>query len=101
MIQISLSDAISQLRADLRNAILEGAGQDIVFAPKEVELELGITFGTEVKAGGGFKLLAFLDLSTEGKVSNNHQHKIKLKLEVTDKDGKPLKISSSNLPSDS
>jgi hypothetical protein len=98
MEKLPLSEAIAQLRESLRYAVLEGKDKDIVFAPKEIELELGITFGTEAKVGGGVKLLAFLDLSAEAKTSDSHQHKIKLKLEVTDKAGKPLKVRSSKLP---
>jgi hypothetical protein len=96
--QITLADAIKQLRDDLREAVLEGQGQDIVFTPRGVELELAITFGTELKAGGGFKLLAFLDLSAEAKSSDSSQHKIKLTLDIADKDGKPLKVSSAEQP---
>jgi hypothetical protein len=96
--RVPLSEAIDQLRHDLRGAILEGGDKDIVFVPKEIELELVITFATEVKAGGGFKLLAFLDLSTEAKASDSHQHRIKLKLEVSDKDGNSLKVRATTLP---
>jgi hypothetical protein len=96
--QILLSDAIQQLRDELREAILEGRDQDIVFTPNGVDLELGITFGTEAKAGGGFKLLAFLDLSAEAKASRESQHKIKLSLAVADKNGQPIKVRSDAVP---
>lgn len=95
---IPLADAISQLRDDLREAILEGTGQEIVFTPRGIELELAITFETEVKAGGGVKLLTFLNLSAETKASDSSQHKIKLTLDVVDKDGNQIKVSSSTLP---
>jgi hypothetical protein len=96
--QVPLSDAIQQLRDELREAILEGQGQDIVFTPNGVDLELGITFGTEAKVGGGFKLLAFLDLSAEAKGSRESQHKIKLSLSVADKNGRPIKVRSDAVP---
>ncbi len=95
---ITLADAVKQIRDDLRQAILEGKGQDIVFTPRGIELELAVTFGTEVKAGGGFKLLTFLDLSGEAKASDSSQHKIKLTLDVADKDGNQIKVSSSQQP---
>jgi hypothetical protein len=96
--QVTLADAIKQLRDELREAILEGKDEDIVFTPNGVELELGVTFGIEAKASGGFKLLAFLDLSAEGKASRESQHKMKLSLSVADKDGRPIKVRSDKVP---
>lgn len=96
--QIPISDAIQQLRDELREAILEGKDRDIVFTPNGIELELGVSFSAEAKAGGGFKLLAFLDLSAEAKASRESQHKIKLSLTVADKDGKPIKVRSDAVP---
>jgi hypothetical protein len=96
--QIPLADAIQQLRDELREAIVEGKEKDIVFTPDNVELELSITFGMEAKASGGFKLLAFLDLSAEAKASRESQHKIKISLSVADKEGKPIKVRSESVP---
>jgi hypothetical protein len=92
--QIPLADAIQQIRDELREAVIEGAGQDIVFTPNGIELELGITFSAEAKGGGGFKLLTFLDLSAEAKAARESQHKIKLSLSVADGQGNPLKVRS-------
>ena len=94
MHQIPIAEAIQQLRDELREAILEGDGQQIVFTPENIELELGVTFGTEEKAGGGFKLLAFLDISVEGKAKQESQHKLKLSLKAANSKGQPLKVLS-------
>jgi hypothetical protein len=104
--QIPLSDAIQQLRDELREAILEGKDKDIVFTPNGIDvftpngidIELGVSFSAEAKAGGGFKLLAFLDLSAEAKVNRESQHKIKLSLSVADKNGQPIKVRSDSVP---
>lgn len=96
--QIPLADAVQQLRDELRDAIVEGKDKDIVFTPDGIELELGVTFGMEAKASGGFKLLAFLDLSAEAKASRESQHKIKISLSVADKEGKPIKVRSETIP---
>jgi hypothetical protein len=90
--QIPLVDAIQQLRDQLREAVLEGQDQDIIFTPRGIDIELGINFSVEAQASGGFKLLAFL--STEAKAHRESQHKIKLKLSVADKKGNPLKVRS-------
>jgi hypothetical protein len=94
MTQIPLSDAIQQLRDELREAILEGRDQDIVFTPNSVDIELGVSFSAEAKASGGFKLLAFLDVSGGATAGRKSQHKIKLSLSVADKNGQPIKVRS-------
>ncbi|GLS22044.1 hypothetical protein GCM10007874_50610 [Labrys miyagiensis] len=96
--QISLSDAIQQLRDELRQAILDGKDQDVVFTPNGIDIELVVNFGTEAKVGGGLKLLAFLDVSAEAKVDRQSQHKIKLSLSVADKNGQPIKVRSGTVP---
>lgn len=92
--QIPLSDAIQQLRDELRKSILEGKDQDIVFTPNSIDVELSVNFSVEAKAGGGFKLLAFLDVSAEAKTGRESQHKIKLSLSVADSNGQPIKVRS-------
>lgn len=97
---IPLSDAIQQLRDELRKAVLEGKDKDIVFTPNSIDVELSISFKAEASAKGGFRLLAFLDLSSEAKGSRESAHKIKLSLGVADKDGKPIKVRSDTMPTD-
>jgi Trypsin-co-occurring domain 2 len=80
--QIPLSDAIQQLRDELRKAILEGEDQDIIFTPNGIDIELGISFATEAK------------------VNRESEHKIKLSLSVADKNGQPLKVRSHAVPKD-
>jgi Trypsin-co-occurring domain 2 len=94
MTQILLSDAIQQLRDQLREAILEGKDQDIIFTPNSIDIELSVTFETEAKAGGGFKLLAFLDVSGEATAGRKSQHKIRLSLSVANRNGEPIKVRS-------
>jgi hypothetical protein len=94
MTQIPLSDAIQQLRDQLRGAVIEGADKDIVFTPNSIDIELGVTFKAEAKASGGFKLLAFLDVSGEASAGGESQHKIKLSLSVADRNGQPIKVRS-------
>ena len=91
---IPLSEAISQLRDELRKAVLERKGEDIIFVPKQIELELGVTLETEAKAGGGFKFV--VDLSAEAKASRSSAHKVKLILDVTNDKLEPIKILSTD-----
>jgi hypothetical protein len=96
--QIRLADAIAQLRNELRQAVVEGEDKDIVFTPRSIELELAVTFTAETEASGGFKLLAFLDLSAKATASDSSAHKVKLTLDAADRTGKPLKVSTDVLP---
>jgi hypothetical protein len=94
MTHIPLAEAIQQLRDELREAILEGKDQDIVFTPNSIDIELGVTFEAQAKASGGFKLLAFLDVSAEAKAERKSDHKIKLSLSVAGRSGEPIKVRS-------
>ena len=96
--QVPLAKALEQLRDELRKAILDSQDKEIVFTPTEIELELGITFSAETKAGAGFKILTLLDVSGEGKASRESQHKIRLSLAVADKFGDPIKVRSTKIP---
>jgi hypothetical protein len=98
MAQIPLSDAIQQLRDELREAILDGKDQDIVFTPNTIDIELSVNFSVEAKAGGGFKLLAFLDISGEAKTGRESEHKISISLSVADRNGQPIKVRSDAVP---
>jgi hypothetical protein len=96
--KFSLPEAIAQIRDQLRTAVVEGDNEDILFTPKSIELELSLTFTAETEVGGGIKLLAFLDLSTKAKTAEAGQHKLKLVLDVADRDGQPIKVRSKNIP---
>jgi hypothetical protein len=99
-LDIPIAAAIEQLCEQLRECILEGKDKDIVFTPTSVDVELSVNFKAEATTKGGFKLLAFLDLGVEAKAGRESQHKIKLSLSVTDRNGEPLKIRSETLRSD-
>jgi hypothetical protein len=93
---IPLSEAIAQLRDELRKAVLERKDEGIIFVPRQIELELGVTLETEAKAGGGFKLLVLVDVSAEAKATRSSAHKVKLILDVTDAELKPIKVLSTD-----
>ncbi len=98
MTNIPIADAIQQLREQLAEAVRRGVHENIVFTPTGIELELAVNFSTEEKAGGGFKLFAFLDVSVEGKAKQESQHKIKLSLSVSDAQGSPLEVRKKGVP---
>lgn len=91
---IRLSEAIEQLRNELREAILDARGKDILFVPDEIEIELGVEYEVEAGGKGGFKVLTLFEAATEAKVGRKSDHKVKLKLSVKDKDLKPIQIRS-------
>jgi hypothetical protein len=90
---VTVADAIKQLRAQLADAQKEGVGKDLGFLTKTVELELGIVFKSEKEGGGGLKAW-FLELSGKAKSANETTHKVKLVLEPVGPDMKPFKVAS-------
>jgi hypothetical protein len=98
MVDVPITDAIQQLREELRKAILEGKGQEIVFTPNEIEVELSVSFKAEKEGHGGIKVFAFLDLSASAQAGRESLHKIKLSFSVADSSGNPLKMRSSTIP---
>jgi hypothetical protein len=91
---IPLSEAIAQIRKELRKAVLERGDEDIIFVPKQIELELSVTLETEAKGKAGVKLFVFVDTSAQARASRSSEHKVKLTLEVTDRELKPIKVVS-------
>jgi hypothetical protein len=86
--QISLADAIAELRAELSRARRAAEGQDIRFSVEEIEVELSLEFGATRSASGGFKVFSFVDLSGKLGASSQAAHKLKLKLTI-DPPGQP------------
>jgi hypothetical protein len=90
---VTVADAIKQLRAQLDEAQREGAGKDLGFLTKSIELELGIVFRSEKEGSGGVKAWV-LDISGKAKTGNEMTHKVKLVLEPVGPEGGPLKVRS-------
>jgi hypothetical protein len=94
MSDILLADAIANLRSELAKAIAEGVDHDIRFKPGPVELELSLEIKKEGGGKGGVKFWV-VDLGGEIKSTNAQMHKIKLNLQLVDRDGRDLLISGS------
>jgi hypothetical protein len=93
---VTVADAIKQLRAQLEDAQREGVGKDLRFAARSVEVELAIVFKTETEGGAGVKAW-FLDVSGKTKAADETTHKVKLVLEPVGADGKSTLISDRGL----
>jgi hypothetical protein len=93
---VTVADAIKQLRAELENAQREGIDKDLRFLTKSVEVELAIVFKTETEGGAGVKAW-FLDVSGKAKAADETTHKVKLVLEPVDRDGKQTLVSDRKL----
>lgn len=92
MTDITLPEAIGQLRADLALAQQQGEGQQIRLAVQEVQIELSIVAKLGAEAGGGIKAWV-IDASAKGSKARESGHKIILKLEARSGEGELL-ISS-------
>jgi Trypsin-co-occurring domain 2 len=93
-VSIRISEAIAQLRDELREAILESDDKDILFVPQEIEIELGLEYEVGAAGKGGFKVLTLFDFSTDAKATRKSDHKVRLKLSVTDDKLEPIRIRS-------
>lgn len=91
---IPLAKAIGDLRAELLKALQEGAGQELQFRLKPIELELKLAITSEGGANAGVKFWV-VDLGAKGTHQNAATHTLKLTLEPVGPDGGPVKISSS------
>ena len=89
---LELADVLAQLRVNLAQAQQDGVGQDLRFAldDVEVELQLAVTKEEEGKAGVKFWVI---NAEAGGKLSDVTTQKIKLKMKVVDKDGRPVAIA--------
>lgn len=96
---VTVAEAIKQLRVQLEDAQQEGIGKALRFLAKSVELELNIVFKNEKEAGGGIKAW-FLDVSGKTKQSNETTHKIKLVLSLVGRDGGPTLVSGTEHETD-
>jgi hypothetical protein len=88
---VTVADAIKELRAQLEDAQREGTGKDLRFVARNVEVELAIVFKSAVEAGGGVKAW-FLDVSGKNNTADETTHKVKLVLEPVDRRGKPTLV---------
>jgi hypothetical protein len=89
---VTVADAIKQLRAQLEEAQQEGAGKSLRFVAKSVEVELSIVFKSEIEGKAGVKAW-FLDISGKAKAGDETTHKVNLVFQPVGPDGKPTLVS--------
>lgn len=89
---VTVAEAIKQLRAQLAEAQREGSGKDLRFAVKSVEVELAVVLKSEVEGGVGVKAW-FVEASGKTKGADETTHKVKLVLEPVGPDGNPTQVS--------
>jgi Trypsin-co-occurring domain 2 len=90
--RITLAQAIEEIRSQLESASVSSQSAPIRFIPKEVEVELDVTFRLEAEGGAGFKLLSLIDISGKAKRGDESTHKVTLTLIPVGTDGKPTLI---------
>lgn len=83
MSQISLSEAIRNLRAELLAAMRADPGDALRFRLGPIEMELEVAVSREASAKGGFKWW-LVEAGAEAKGGQVAKHKLKLVLEPID-----------------
>jgi Trypsin-co-occurring domain 2 len=81
---VGLADAISQIRAELEQALREGKDSSIGFQAGPVELEFEVGFTKSREAGGGFQL-SVLSLGAKGQGSSMTTHRVTVRLNPVDR----------------
>jgi hypothetical protein len=89
---LGLADVLAQLRSNLAQALQEGAEEDLRFALDDVEVELQVAVTKEGTGKAGVKFWV-INAEAAGKLADVTTQKIKLKMKVVDKDGRPVAIA--------
>ncbi|MFO1036166.1 MAG: trypco2 family protein [Geminicoccaceae bacterium] len=92
---IPLAEAIKDLRAELLEAMREGADKGLRFRLKPVELELNLSMSREGGAGGKVKFWV-VELGADGKLQQATTHRLKLILEPRGPGGKEVDVSDAD-----
>jgi hypothetical protein len=93
---IPLAEAISALRAELKKAMVLGAGDDLQFEVGPVELELNLVVEREAKTDGKLQFKIFgwgAEAGASGTLGDQRGHKVKLVLKPLSKEGGSIKVS--------
>ncbi|GAA3603730.1 MULTISPECIES: trypco2 family protein [Nonomuraea] len=100
MAELGLSEAIEQIRQELREAVAAGADADIQFPVGNVTVELQVGVKKTGEGSGKVKVWV-LEAGAVGKIEHERVQKVTVVLEPpVDRDGNPVKVSrrSSHLP---
>ena len=92
MPNITLSEAIQNLRGELLVAMQAAPGEALQFRLGPIEMELEVEVTRELSAKGGLKWW-LIEAGAEAKRASSATHKIKLVLEPIGADGARIKVS--------
>jgi Trypsin-co-occurring domain 2 len=84
---IGLADAIGQVRAQLEQAIEDGAQSAVAFRAGPVDLEFEVAFTRTGSVQGGFQL-SVLSLGAKRDRSSAATHRVKVTLTPVDREGR-------------
>src|SRR5215469_3930852 len=83
---VGLAEAIGQVRAELEQAIEDGARSAVAFRAGTVELEFEVAFAKTGGVEGGFQL-SVLSFGAKGERSSAATHRVKVALTPVDRQG--------------
>ena len=89
---IRLSEAIENLREELKLAQEKGENQQLQFSVESIEIELEVIAETEIDTSGKVNWW-ILGGGLETKAKGASKHKLRLSLKTVDTSGRPLKVS--------
>jgi len=88
-VEIPLADLIQALRRELRTAVEEGEGGDLVFALGPIDLELRLEVGREAGGEAGIRFWV-VSIGGKGSRSDSSAHTVRLSLTPVSRSGDVL-----------
>jgi hypothetical protein len=89
MERIGLADAIRALRAELRESVRAGAGEDLRFQVGEVELQFQVEIERSREGGGGIRFWV-VELGGKTSQASTTTHLVTIPLTPVTSEGKPI-----------
>ena len=83
---VGLADAIKQVRAELEEAIKEGAGSSVAFRAGTVEMEFEVAV-TRTKGVNGGVQISVISFGAKGEKANAATNRVKVSLTPVNRDG--------------
>lgn len=93
MTDISLSEAIASLRAELQQAMDEGVGQPLRFLVSSIDVELEVALTTKMSGKASAGLWKVLTAEAGAEHGRSRTHRIKLSLSPQTEDGEDVEIT--------
>ncbi len=92
--ELGLAEAIEVVRAELRKAQVSGRGSEVHFAVASVEVEFLVEVKKTASGEASVKVFNLLSIGGKGEATRGQTNRVKVVLNPTGLDSKPLEVAS-------